>query len=135
MSDEPDNGEATRRLRIIVAVYSIAILAVMFTVRTCLTYTRVNTISTRVSKAHPRQSAEPGAGRTCLVTSKPGGATVYALREDGREALGVTPVDVGQGDHRILLELSGYSAVEVPVGIRDGSCTIHRELELEAEYR
>jgi hypothetical protein len=135
MSDEPDNGAGARRLKVVVAVYSIAILVVMFTVRTCMKYTGANSISTRVSKAHPQVSAKPGAGRTCVVTSQPGGATVYALREDGREALGVTPAEVTQGEYRIRLELSGYVAVEVPVGIPEGICAIHRELALDDEYR
>lgn len=124
MSDAVD-GE--RRTKIVVLAFSVVIIVAMLSVRACM----------RAREGEPVDHAEAPAstaaspGKSCAVTTKPGGATVYALKGDGRVALGITPLDVEQGDYEIRLELPGYAPATLTVGVHEGPC--ERSLELVPE--
>lgn len=124
---ESANGE--RRLKIIVATFSVVIIVAMLSVRACMKAREAQEVEH--DDAPAASVANPGAGKWCAVSTTPGGATAYALKGEGRVALGVTPLDVEQGDYEVRLELSGHAPVTAKVGVVDGPCKLHRELPPE----
>lgn len=126
--EEADSGE--RRLRIIVIVASLGVVLAMGGVRMCMKYGTPNTIADKDERGHGARSAQPS--RSCEITSKPSGATLYAVRDEGAEALGVTPAEIDRGDFRVRIELAGFRPVEVELPAAD-PCAIHQTLELAPE--
>lgn len=132
MSEDRPQEEREDRSKLVAGCMSVAILAVMGGVHVFMKYGGVNPISMpadRTQKTPPR----PGSDRSCTVTSKPRGATILELAEDGPVALGVTPTEIEQGDYRIRLELEHHQSVEASVGIHEAECTIHHDLALAEE--
>jgi hypothetical protein len=128
MSEELDKGGDDRAAKIVVGLMTIGVMLAMGAVHTFMKYSGSNTISMKMERPRPSASVDVGV---CLVTSEPAGAVVYALRADGREALGVTPVEIGQGDYEIRLELRGYASDRAAVGVHDAACTLHRKLRAD----
>ena len=122
--EEVDSGE--RRLRIIVGVISVGVVLAMGGVRMCMKYGTPNAISDKDERSRARPSA--AAGRSCVITSKPSGATVFAVGKDGVEALGVTPAEIFAGDFRVRIELEGFQTVEAE--LPDTPCVVHRALTI-----
>ncbi len=131
MNDDANRRATERRLRITAAAYALGIVLIMGAVHTCMDQPSINEIGTRISRPHTAAPSAP-VGRPCAVTSRPSGATVYALRgeSDDKEALGVTPLTVSQGDYRLRVELAGFVAAVIAVGSHGGTCTLHSELEV-----
>ncbi len=127
---EPAKSE--RALRITVLVFSVVIVTAMVGVRTCMQAREArearDAAELAASAPEVPPSARSGAGKSCAVTSRPSGATVLAQRGDERIALGVTPLEVEQGDYGVVLELSGHQSVTLTVGVHDGPCTLAAEL-------
>jgi hypothetical protein len=85
----------------------------------------------RAQSAAPATTASAPVGPPCEITSSPSAATVYALRDGARAALGITPLSAPKGDYAIRVELAGHVPVERRLGELADPCRLHLVLQPE----
>ncbi len=121
----PANESNDRRLKITATVFSVVIVVAMLGVRTCMKHREKAESDVPVA---PTVSAIPSNGKSCSITSEPAGAVAYALLGDGKTALGITPLDVDQGEYDVVLELDGHMPHKLRIGLHDGPCALSTKL-------
>jgi hypothetical protein len=115
------------RHRIAVAIVSLGVVAAMGIVRFVMRTPSQRT-ELAVKATRPATAFTPD-GPPCEIESSPPAATVYALRNGERAALGITPLVAPKADYVIRVELAGHRAAEQGFAGAPEPCRLHFLLE------